>query len=190
MTDQSQGSERYRPHWHLVATGLGAVGAALAAVLLFTPDARAQQTAEAGPEPLPFATQLELVPQYAAGVPIPGWERFREEGPTAGAGTGPGLQGPTQAEVLWESAVHSLYSGRRMKAYRAFRKAGDAATEAGDVFLAARANLRAAYVASRLDHPADAREAMERVRMLRDSPKLTMSQRRRLDVRIDRAETL
>lgn len=190
MTDQWQENERYTHYWQRIGTGLGTVGAALAAVLLFAPDARAQQTADAEPEPLPFATQLELAPKYAVGVPLPRWERYRDEGPAAEAAAGPGLQDPTEAEVLWESAVHSLYSGKRMKAYRTFRKAGDVATEADNVFLAARANLRAAYVASRLDHSGDARQAIERVRTLRDSPKLTKSERRRLDVRIDRAETL
>lgn len=185
MTRFTQTKERHRGHRNRIGRGVITTGLALAALLLFAPAVRGQATAEGDTSPIPNQTRVDLVPPYLTGAPLSSWwhridarEATRAESPAV-------RNDAKEADALWDEAVRHLYSGERTAAYADFRRAAEAARKDGNVYLAARANLRAAYVANALDNPADALQAMERVRELRDSPRLTEDQRKRLMVEVE-----
>lgn len=185
MARFTQTQERHRRHRYTIARGVLTTGLALAALLLFAPALQGQGAPEGDTPPIPNQTRVDLGPPYLTGAPLSSWWHRIDDREATTVGSPAVRDDAKEADALWDAAVRHLYSGERTAAYADFRRAAEAARKDGNVYLAARANLRAAYVANALDNPADALQAMERVRELRDSPRLTEDQRERLIVEVE-----
>lgn len=185
MTRATHQTDRPRRFSGTLLRGGVSAGLALAAVLLFAPAVYGQGVAEADPPALPAEAQVEVRPATADAFGPPPWEKFAHRR-SENARELKHWKHAKQAEALWNAAHLHLYSGERQEAFEDFSAAAEAALDAGRVYQAARANLRAAYVATDLLRMDAARRMMDRVRELRDSPRLTAAEREQLDVEIDR----
>lgn len=157
-----------------------------AALLVFTPKVYGQSAAGTDPPVLPSPDLVvTAMPMTASEVPLSDWDQLGDHRSETAEGLDP-WEHEERADALWSAAHLHLHSGEEQEAFEEFQAAAEAALDAGEVFRAARANLRAAYLATELNRMDEARRLLDRVRELADSPELTASQREHLAVEVDR----
>lgn len=133
---------------------------------------------------LPSPELVETSLPNAAEVPLSGWNSLGNDHADAADGLDQ-WQHEKRADALWSAAHLHLHSGKQKRAFREMKAAATAAHNAGQVFRAAQANLRAAHLAAGLDRIDEARRLLDRVRELKDSPRVTARQRELLNVEVD-----
>lgn len=183
----------------------GGVTALIAGVALLTlaPAARGQGAVDAGPVALPAHSQVDARPVAAIGLGLydpaqealtasqvahSRWDVLADRRVETAEGLKP-WENQARSDFLWNAANLHFYSGDRQAAYRNYTAAADAALDSGNVYQAARANLRAAYVAFQLGDEADVRDLLNRVRELKDYPRLTPAEQRTLKITADGLDT-
>lgn len=165
---------------------IGALTAFTLALFSAVGSAMAQPHPATGAETgLPSGERVTEMPMTAAEVPLSNWNELADRRSEAAGELRPWEHG-ARADRLWTAAHLRLHEGDTHEALRQLRAAADAALDAGQVYRAARANLRAAYLATELTPMDEARRLLERVRDLKDAPELTRTQRRLLTVEVDR----
>lgn len=168
------------------STTMGALFAFALALLFMATSASAQphpngKDVDALPSPEPVAA----MPMTAAEVDVSNWDDLGDRRSRHAEELQPWEHGE-RASALWSAAHLHLYTGEELRALRELESAGEAALNAGRVYLAASAYLRAAYVANDLARVEKARSLLDRAEELRSSPRLSDAQREQLAVEVDR----